>query len=474
MSFQVTRPGFSAFGAALLLLGSIASGATDEVRWKCSVEAKPWVDQPNLSAVVHDDKPFGIFVPVDSARKYQEIEGWGGCFNERGWRAMEVLSDADRLAVLKSMFDPQEGLKLNLCRSPIGSSDYAISLYSLDETPGDYEMKKFSIARDREKLIPYIKAAMNLRSDLKVWGVPWSPPAWMKDSNALAGGNIKDDDRTMDALALYFVRYVQAYQAEGIPLYMVMPQNEPCYSTKYSSCVWTGKQLCDFVGKHLGPAFKNSHLNCEIYLGTLARSDAGQWDYPSTVAPLLNDPATSAFVTGVGCQWSGDQVMRDTHFMHPEKKLMQTENECGEKNTNDWAFAIHQFDRARTYFEAGANSSMIWNIVLDETGLSTADWAQCSPIVVDQKSKSVRYTPYYYCYKHFSYFVKPGAHRIAMGGGFGTKIAFENPDGEVIVIMENTAEQALGVSICADGRTIKPTLPPRSFNTFSFPLAAGI
>jgi len=473
MPFQNIRFRLATFFAALMLIGSMLSAASDRVRWKCSVEDTPWVDQPALPAVMNDQVPFGAFVPVNSSRKYQEIEGWGGCFNERGWRAMEVLSDADRLEVMKSMFDPNNGLKLNLCRTPIGASDYAISLYSLDETPGDFEMKQFSIARDRERLIPYIRAAMYLRPDLRVWGVPWSPPSWMKDSNQLAGGNIKDDDRTMEALALYFVRYVQAYQAEGIPLYMVMPQNEPSYSTKYSSCVWTGRQLCDFVGKHLGPAFRKNHLDCEIYLGTLPRSDAEKWDYVTAVAPLLNDPAASAFVTGIGCQWGGDQLMRDTHFMHPEKKLMQTENECGEKNTNDWAFAMHQFERAQTWFEAGANSSMIWNMVLDETGLSTADWAQCSPIVVDRKSGHVRYTPYYYCYKHFSYFVKPGAHRIAIGGAWGTKIAFANPDGEVIVIMENTAGQALGVSICVDGRTIKPTLPAKSFNTFSIPPLAG-
>ncbi len=81
---------------------------------------------------------------------------------------------------------------------------------------------------------------------------------------------------------------------------------------------------------------------------------------------------------------------------------MQTENECGETNTNDWKFAEHQFDRTKTYLTAGANSTMIWNMVLDETGLSTAAWAQCSPIVVDQKTKQVTYTPYYYLYKHFS------------------------------------------------------------------------
>jgi glucosylceramidase len=439
------------------------------VRWVCSTDAKPWVDQPALTSVPNDLVSFGDFIPVDPARKYQQIDGWGGCFNERGWKAMEVLSDTDRQAVLKSLFDPNDGLKLNLCRSPIGASDYGIDLYSLDETPGDYDMQHFSIDRDRQRLIPYIKAAQKLRPDLKVWGVPWSPPSWMKDSGQLAGGKIKDDDRTMDALGLYFVKYVQAYRAEGIPLYMVMPQNEPCYATKYTSCLWTGAQLTNFIGKHLGPAFEANHVDCEIYLGTLPRSDAPLNDYVADVAPALSDPQINKYITGIGCQWGGDQVMRDVQFLHPEMKLMQTENECGQTNTNDWAFAIHQFNRARTYFDAGANASMIWNMVLDETGLSTANWAQCSPIVIDQKTATVRYTPYYWCYKHFSYFIKPGAHRIAIGGAWGDKLAFENPDGEVIVILANTSDKDLGVSVMVAGRTIKPTLPAMSFNTFCIP-----
>ncbi len=451
---------------------SLARGDT-QVKWKCSTESTPWIDQPDLqAAAARFDEP-GAAATVDSSKKYQEIEGWGGCFNERGWKAMEVLSDADRTDLMKSMFDPGEGLKLNLCRTPIGSSDYATELYSLDETPGDYDMAHFSIARDEQRLIPYIRSAMSLRSDLKVWGVPWSPPAWMKTSNALAGGNIKDDDRTMDALALYFVRYVQAYQAEGIPVYMVMPQNEPCYHTKYSSCVWTGQQLTDFIGKHLGPAFKENQLKCEIYLGTFPRSDKGKWDYPTVVAPLLDDPAGNAFVTGIGCQWGGDPVMRDTHRLHPEKKLMQTENECGKTNTNDWPFAIHQFNRAQTWFEAGANSSMIWNLVLDETGLSTAGWAQCSPIVIDQATKKVRYTPYYYCYRHFSSFVKPGAHRISITGSWTARLAFENPDGEIIIVTQNSTAADLSITLSVDGRTIRPTLPAQSFSTFSFPATAG-
>jgi glucosylceramidase len=100
--------------------------------------------------------------------------------------------------------------------------------------------------------------------------------------------------------------------------------------------------------------------------------------------------------------------------------------------------------------------------------LSTDNWAQCSPVVVDQKSGKITYTPYYYCYRHFSAFVQPGAKRIAIEGAWGDKLAFVNPDGQVVVIMGNSSDKDLNVAICVDGKTIKPTLPGKSFNTFTF------
>jgi len=186
-------------------------GGSGVLHWKCSTQASPWIDEPDVpisSQSSHVPVPAAPSerVFVDSKRQSQVIDGWGGCFNERGWKAMEVLSPDAREALLRSLFDPNAGLKLNLCRTPIGASDYGISLYSLDETPFDYSMQHFSIDRDQQRLIPYIKAALAIRPDLKLWAVPWSPPSWMKDNGSLVSGKIKDDDKTLTALALYFAR----------------------------------------------------------------------------------------------------------------------------------------------------------------------------------------------------------------------------------------------------------------------------
>ena len=51
-------------------------------------------------------------------------------------------------------------------------------------------MSQFSIERDKQKLIPYIKAALAVAPGLHLWASPWSPPTWMKSNGAFDGGTI--------------------------------------------------------------------------------------------------------------------------------------------------------------------------------------------------------------------------------------------------------------------------------------------
>ena len=288
----------------------------------------------------------------------------------------------------------------------------------------------------------------------------------MKDNNNLVSGKIKDDAQTLDALALYFVRFLQDYKAEGVNVSMVMPQNEPSCASKYTSCLWTGDQLAKFIGYHLGPALKKNGMDTGIFLGTICDSSHG--GYSNWIEPSMKDPAVRQYVGGVGCQWAGDVTLTQTHKLFPDLKLMQTETECGSRNFNDWAFGEKQFALAQKWFGAGASINTIWNLVLDETGNSTANWAQCSPVVVDSKTAKVTYTPFYYCYKHFSHFVQPGAHVIATESPWAERVAFVNPNGEAVVVVGNSSNSPLPVSLTINGKQFAPVeLPAHSFNTFT-------
>lgn len=454
---------------SLFLLAAVNSIGAQTVIWKCSTPQKVWVDKKINGALSYSKDSADKYIIINSQTKYQIIDGWGGCFNERSWDALSVLTLSQRNGVMHALFDPLNGLKLNYGRTPIGCSDYSSDWYSYDETPGDYDLRQFSITRDKKKQIPFIKAALAIRPDLKLWAVPWSSPSWMKDEKDV----FLRDRKNQEAYALYFSRYIRDYKREGINIFMVMPENEEPNMQAAGNPVnpfWTHFSTdmeYDFVRNYLIPRFKTDQLDCEIWLGTL---HGNQFDF---VTKCLEDKAVSSFVKGVGGQWGADKVLVQTHNNYPSFKLMQTETKCNidleplrQVNTNDWAYAVEQWSLIKNYLNSWSNSYMLWNMVLDETGYSITNWSQNSPVIINRKTKSITYTPQFYAFKHFSYFIKPGARRIETIGNYKDQIAFINPDGDIVLEIQNAHSVEHDVSVQINGKSFKPVLPARSWNTF--------
>lgn len=442
---------------------------TQNVTWKCTTPQKSWTDLSSLPVSAWDNDT-SEYVNVNAVKKFQQIDGWGGCFNERGWDAMANLSEKDRNSIIQAFFDQENGCKLNYGRTPIGCSDYSTNWYSYDETPGDYEMKNFSIARDKQKLIPFMKAALVYCPDMKIWAVPWTSPNWVKDKKDI----FLSDPNIQSAYALYFYKYVKAYKTEGINIFMVMPENEEPNIHAAGNPInpfwthFTTDSEYDFVKNYLIPRFRNDGLNCEIWLGTLHMN---QFDF---VEKCLSDSSMASYIKGAGFQWEGDEAMHETHKHYPDKKLMQTETKCNidleplrQVNTNDWAYAVEQWGLIKRYLDSWANSYMLWNLVLDETGYSITNWSQNSPVVVNRKTKQITYNPQFYAFKHFSYFIKPGAHRIETTGNYNDQIAFIDAKGDIVLEIQNSHSIEHSVAINFNGKKIKPILPARSWNTFT-------
>jgi glucosylceramidase len=440
----------------IILFVNPSSCDAQVVYWRCSTNTDHWIDCGTLQ-ISPWDNDISLYIEIDSSTTYQEIDGFGGCFNELGWDALSALSQLERDKVIKALFDPDTGCKFNICRMPIGANDYAMNYYSLNDTAGDYAMNHFSIARDRERLIPYIKAAMVYKPDLKMWGSPWTPPAWMKTNGVYNGGSMIQTSQNLTAYALYLEKAVQAYQAEGLNFYALHVQNEPNIESNYPTCSWSDTELRDFIKNYLGPKFHNDKINAEIWLGTIM--------FISTADAVLSDNIANSYITGVGFQWGGKYAIQTCHDTYPDKRLMQTETECG-NHENDWNYAQYTFDLMKTYFNGWANSYMQWNMVLDQTGLSSWGWAQNSMISVDKNTTAVTYNPQFYCVKHFSYYVKPGAYRIYSGGNYDDIVAFKNPDGNMVLIVKNNNTDDLPVAIKLGDQKIKPIIPANSFSTF--------
>ena len=408
--------------------------------------------------------------------KHQTIDGWGGCFNELGWDALQVLNPEDREAVLKALFDPKEGLKFTICRMPIGANDYARNWYSLDDSAGDFEMKYFSIARDETLLIPYIKEAMKYQPSLKVWASPWSPPTWMKtnrhyankrgdhndlkpEDEVLSGDQFIQDGRYLSAYALYLLKFVKAYQADGINVYAVHFQNEPYTLNQWPNCSWTPSAMRGFLAKYLGPTFRKELPKTELWLGTWNNDVMANFD------TVLSSPEAMQYIAGVGIQWEGKNIVNELHRKYPRVKLAQTESECGNGDFA-WKDAEHLFDLMRVYLNGGVSIYTYWNMILADKGTSSWGWNQNALIQIDKASRKATYTPEYYAFKHFSSVVAPGSVNVKTVGGFGDIVAFVKADGEVVVVTCNHDNAAKSVNVKIRNSYFSATLQPKSFNTF--------
>ena len=366
----------------------------------------------------------------------QEIRGFGTCFSELGARALNRLTKEDKKAVLDELFT-DSGANFNYCRTPIGASDFSLDFYSYSEVADDYEMKHFSIDRDKKLLLPLILEAVKRQDQLQMFASPWCPPLWLKTVPVYSNGVFDRTEEKLKAYALYFKKYVQAYHEAGVPIIHIHPQNEPCSNQVFPSCVWHGEELTEFIGGYLGPALENE--NVDIFYGTI-NGPEGDWRFPWTrynnyLGYAMQDEKARKYIKGVGYQWAGKFALPQTRDDYPDLEVIQTESECGD-GLNTWERTMHVYALMRYYFRFGASAYVYWNIALDADGLSTWGWRQNSLVTVD-KNKAV-FNPEYYLMKHFARFVRRGAKYVKVNGEFASNCTtFKNPDGSYVMVAYN-------------------------------------
>ena len=466
------------FSLILIMLFSFKITTAQKAKMVYTTETERWVETKKAVKLINSNSEADIIVYKDNL--LQKIDGIGGCFNEIGWEALTALPNEASKQVFKDLFS-EDGCNFSMCRIPLGASDYALSYYSSNDVPEDFEMRDFNIDRDRHILIPYIKEALKVNPDLHIWASPWSPPAWMKVNehysmrsgnfeNAIKGNKMnpgaqilnnatafKMQERYLKAYALYFSKFVQAYKNEGVELFSIQPQNEIAFQPNWPSCTWRPEDMAYFLNGFLGPQFEKDNLDTEIWLGTVNSSN------PNYVKTILEFKDAAKYISGVGFQWGGAKSIPTVHKDFPNLKLMQTENKCGE-HENDWTSVARSWNDFVHYFNNGTGSYMYWNMVLDETGKSAWGWPQNSMVVIDKQSKKIKYTDEYYLFKHLSHFVQPGDHFLKSSEG-KNHLAFKLKDGRVMVLVNNPDKENKIIKIKVGSQTISAELKATSINT---------
>ena len=428
--------------------------------------------KPSAVARFSDRKAAKLSIAVDDTQRFQEMIGFGASLTDSSaWLIQHKLDAGQRDALLKELFGREgNGLGLSFSRLTIGASDFSRHHYSLDDTPDgkpDPELKHFSIDQNRGDVIPVAREMLAINPQLKIMASPWSAPGWMKDSNSLIQGRLLP--QYYDAFSRYLLKYVDAYAAEGVPIFALTVQNEPDYEPKdYPGMRLNAPARARLIGDHLGPMIARRGN------GPLLFDWDHNWDKPEEPLGVLSDPAAGKYVDAVAWHCYGGDVAAQSpvHDAFPDKDAYMTECSGGDwEPVRSGGLPLQAKNIIIRSARNWARGALFWNLALDENnGPYAGGCHTCRGVVtIDSRTGAITRTDEYYALAHASRFVRPGAHRIASteSGGDLDNVAFRNADdGSLVLLVTNAAKQARRFSVGQGDRRFTYTLPPRSLATF--------
>ena len=407
---------------------------------------------------------------LDTRRTFQTLEGFGGAFTEASATVWQKLPPVKQTQVLRDYFSPSEGHGYTFCRVHMNSCDFALGNYAHVEQHDDLALESFSIARDQQALLPMIKAALEVAAQpVKLLVSPWSPPAWMKSNGQMNQGG-KLLPQYANAWARCFVKFILAYEAEGVPVWGVSAQNEPAAVQTWDSCIYSAEEERDFVRDHLGP---------ELAKAGLGHIAIVIWDHNRDLmvertATVYADAEAAKYVWGAGFHWYGENHFDHLQLVHdawPDKKLLFTEGcQEGGPHHGSWALGeryarniIHDLNRWTVGW-------IDWNLLLDHHGGPNHVGNLCSaPMLATADGDDVTLQSSYYYLGHFARFAKPGARRVLCAATREDLecTGFVNVDGSVVAVVMNRTDAEIRFNLrMAEGVNAQATLPAHAIATF--------
>ena len=439
-------------------------------------EARLWLTTPDRSQLLTLQKDPLHFsasantlptIDVNDDQQYQPIDGFGFALTGGSAQLLKRMDPAQRGALLKELFaTSEEDIAVSYLRVSIGSSDMNAQVYSYDDLPEgqtDGEMAKFSLGPDRIDVIPILKEILAINPHIRILGSPWSAPAWMKTNQNSKGGTLKPE--FYGAYAEYFVKYIHAMKAEGIPIDAITVQNEPLNPKNTPSMVVFARQEDTFIAKYLGPAFQKAGIDTKILLYD------HNADAPSYPLSILADHEASRFVDGIAFHLYGGDVstLTKVHDEYPNKNLYLTEQSVTEAPGDPLGIAA-----AVSWVMVGATRNwsrnvLLWNLAADPNNgphTNNGGCTGCRGAITLDGDKVTRNVAYY-TVAHFSKFVPPGSVRIGSSEleQLGD-VAFRTPDGKIVLVLSNTANFPATVNVRYHGKVFTTTLPEEAVGSY--------
>lgn len=439
--------------------GSVKVWSTYRDKRHTQGEALAWKPRGDVAAEA---------IALDLSTVKQEVLGFGAAMTDSSCYVLSQMTEAERAPLMHDLFDPA-AMSMNVCRTCIGASDYARTVYSFDESPEpDPELKKFSIDHDKAYILPILREARKANPELFLFSSPWSPPGWMKPNNSMLGGAMRK--QSFEPYANYFLKFLEGYKAEGIAIDAVTVQNETDAEQEghMPACLWAQEQEMEFVKSHLGPALRKAGSPTKIWVLDHNYSLWGR------AIDELSDPGAYEFIDGIA--WHGyvgePTAMTRVHEAFPQKNAYWTE---GGPDINQPDYQTDFTKWAETFngvMNNWARSITAWNIALDEKGKPNVGPFSCGGLVtVENGSHKVTRSGQYWAFAHYTKHVKRGARVIATNGlgfdGAGGSVshaAFRNPDGSMVVVLANMGEQRRA-QLVMGAKMLEVDLPADSVHT---------
>jgi glucosylceramidase len=413
-----------------------------------------------------------INIDVDDVKKYQTMDGFGAAMTDSSaWLLEKQLTEAQRKAVMRKLFDPRHGIGVSFVRVPLGASDLSRNHYSYDDMPAgqsDPGLLHFSIDHDREYILPALREAVKIDPAISIMVTPWSAPAWMKTKDSMNGGQLRTD--VGKDFAEYLTRAVSGYEKAGVPVKYLSLQNEPLYETKdYPGTLMHADQETALIHNYVGPALRDAGLKVSI----LAYDH--NWDHPEYPLEVLSDPVAAQYVAGSAFHCYGGNVSAQgpVHDRFPDKGLWMTECSGGTWQKGNLLAVTEKLVIEST--RQWAKSVVLWGLALDEkNGPFAGGCGTCRAFVTVNRSSephAVSYTADFYGIGQASEFVRPGAVRIDstdLGEKSLETVAFENTDHSVALLVLNNAGTVTNFAVSWHGKRIQTSLGAGAVATYTW------
>jgi glucosylceramidase len=413
-------------------------------------------------------------IVLDPGATRQEILGFGAALTDAACYVLSQIPQVQREELMHELFAPGE-MALNVCRTCIGSSDYSRTAYSFDESPEpDPELKKFSIDHDKAYILPILLEARKVNPELFLFSSPWSPPGWMKSNGSMLGGAMRK--HSFEPYSHYFLKFLEAYKAEGVGIDAVTVQNEADTDQdgNMPACLWGQEYETEFVENHLGPVLRKAGVSTKIWV---IDHNYNLW---GRAIGELSLPGASQYIDGIA--WHGylgePSAMTRVHDAFPQKNAYWTEGgpdiHAADYLTDftNWAETFNGI--ARNW----ARSITAWNVALDEKGRPNIGPFSCGGVVtVDNATKMVTRSGQYWAFAHYSRHIRRGArvfqtNEIGQDSEQGTASSvshsgFRNPDGSFVVVLANRGAEKR-VQLLLGAQMLEIDLPASSVHTLQW------